>query len=66
MELIIINENKLKIMLSCEDMKKYGLDEKDVDYSFPYAKKALKSIISDVKIETGFDTENKNDKGSTT
>ena len=62
MELIIINENKLKIMLSSEDMEKYGLCADNIGTSFPQARKALKSILSDVRIETGFDTDSENDR----
>ena len=62
MELIIINENKLKIMLSSDDMEKYGLKNEDIDYSFSGARAALKSILSDARIKTGFDTEGENDR----
>ena len=62
MEFLVISENKLKIMLSSEDMKKYGLKYDNIDYSFPQARIALKNILSDVQIETGFDTEKENDR----
>ena len=59
MELIIINENKLKIMLSREEMKKYGIAPDDMSLSFPNARGVLRDILSEASIETDFysDTE---------
>ena len=62
MELIIINENKLKITLSSADMERYGLDAKDIEYSFSGARAILKSILSDAKVSTGFDTEKETER----
>lgn len=62
MELIIINKNKIKIMLSDEDMKKYGIFCGDSLQSFPKARVALKSILSDVHAETDFNADSENER----
>lgn len=56
MELLIISENKLKIMLNSEDMQKYGLLGAEPDYDDPPTRKKLLRILDDVKAECGFDT----------
>ena len=55
MELIVINENKLKITLSESDMKQYSLDCNTVDYDNTETRKAFWSILDEVKQKTGFD-----------
>ena len=45
MELLVINDNKLKIMLNKEDMKKHGLDGKDLDYEDNETRKRLFEIL---------------------
>ena len=62
MELIIINENKLKIMLSAEDMKKYGLFSGGDELSFPNAKHALQDILQEVRHTTGFEADTEKDR----
>lgn len=56
MELILINENKLKIMLSDTDMKDYSLDCDRLDYGDLETKSILRSILDRAKCETGFDS----------
>ena len=60
MELILINENKLKIMLSDTDMKDYALDCDRLDYEDSDAKSIFRSILDRAKFEIGFDS----DRGS--
>ena len=55
MELIIINENKLKITLSECDMKQYCLDCATIDYDNTETRRAFWSILDEVKHRTGFD-----------
>lgn len=55
MELILINPGKLKIMLTCEEMKKYELDTDNIDYDTTATRKAFWSILDDARSETGFD-----------
>ena len=55
MELIIINENKLKITLSECDMKQYCLDCATIDYDNTETRRAFWSILDEVKHKTGFD-----------
>ena len=57
MELIVISDDKLKIMLSEEDMQRYHISGDEFDYSKLSTRTVLKSILSDAKTLTGFDTE---------
>lgn len=54
MELIIINKSKLKIMLSADDMKKYGIDHANIADDPIKVHTAFKNILSDIELETGF------------
>ena len=55
MELILINDKKLKIMLTPEDMKEYELDCETVDYTQTETRRAFWSILDEAKQQTGFD-----------
>lgn len=55
MELILISEDKLKIMLSREDMEKYHIE--DPDYSHLSTRCAIKSILREARSLVGFETE---------
>ncbi len=55
MELILINEKKLKIMLSPEDMREYEIDCESVDYDKTETRRAFWSILDEAKHRTGFD-----------
>lgn len=62
MELIIIGENRLKIMLTGEDMARYELadlqhPEESGDGVTPHTREALRHIFADARNESGFDTE---------
>lgn len=57
MELIPINDSKLKIMLSYEDMTYYKLDAENMSYSDEETRNALKAIFKDVKMRSGFDAD---------
>ena len=55
MELILINEKKLKIMLTPEDMREYEIDCESVDYARAETRRAFWSILDEAKHRTGFD-----------
>ena len=57
MELIPINDSKLKIMLSYEDMTHYKLNADNMSYSDEETRNALKAIFRDVKTRSGFDAD---------
>ena len=54
MELILISSNKLKIILTKEEMKKYKLSA-DTDVSHIYGKKQFCVLLDEVKKRSGFD-----------
>lgn len=55
MDLIKINDNKLKIMLTPRDMAGYALDADTMDCSRRETRQAMRSILDDVKSRIGFD-----------
>lgn len=62
MELIIINENKLKITMSKTDMINYGLDENEFHCSVINAKDILQKILHNAPLQTGFENISAEDK----
>jgi negative regulator of genetic competence, sporulation and motility len=57
MELIVISENKLKIMLTAPDMAHYELEGSRMDCADSHTRAAFRHIFRDVRAESGFDTE---------
>lgn len=57
MDLILIDQNKLKIMLSDSDMKDYSLNCASVDYDDRETRTVFWNILHRAKDETGFDAE---------
>lgn len=55
MELIVISENKLKVMLTADDMRHYNLDCDTIDSGNAPARQAFRSILEDARAQTGFD-----------
>ncbi|MBQ9080499.1 MAG: adaptor protein MecA [Clostridia bacterium] len=55
MELILINDTKLKIMLTEEDMVHYELDCNCANYDNTETRRAFWSILDEAKHRTGFD-----------
>ena len=55
MELILISEEKLKIILTKEDMDAYSLRGEEADYDDTHTRRALWSILDDAKKQSGFD-----------
>jgi negative regulator of genetic competence, sporulation and motility len=58
MELIVINEEKLKIILSPDDMKKLNISATDLDYQKSSTKRVIWEILDTAKQTEGFDTDN--------
>ncbi len=58
MELIMVNSQKLKIILTKEDMTSFDISNENLDYSSAKTRKALGSILEKAKEQTGFDTKN--------
>ena len=58
MEYILVNSVKLKIMLSPQDRKDYGLSSDTGDISF--SQPALRKLLDKAFAETGFDTKHAN------
>ena len=56
MELIKINDSKLKVMLTEVDLKCYNLDCEKIDYDCRATKEAFREILNEAKNKTGFDT----------
>ncbi len=54
MDFLIINENKLKIMLSCDEVGKYGIENEKADYQNPETRKAFWKILDRANEECGF------------
>jgi negative regulator of genetic competence, sporulation and motility len=55
MEVLLINDTKLKIMLSARDCKQYKLDPDRVEYDDPRSRKIFWQILDGVKQKCGFD-----------
>lgn len=56
MEFLVVSENKLKIMLTKAEMKKYGLDYPELDYADKEVRTAFWQILDEAKAKCGFDT----------
>ena len=55
MELIVISENKLKVMLTADDMRHYNLDCDTMDSDNGPTRRAFRCILDDARAQTGFD-----------
>ena len=51
MELIMVNSQKLKIILTSEDMKNMDITNETLDYSSPETKKAIDKILEKAKVQ---------------
>lgn len=56
METIVISEDRIKIMLSREDLEAYRLDGSRLDTESDRVKAALRRVIDEAGRQTGFDT----------
>jgi negative regulator of genetic competence, sporulation and motility len=62
MELIVINENKLKIIMSAQDMKDFCIDENEFHLSMTDTRQILSRILKASSTKTGFEDISKDDK----
>lgn len=56
MEFLIVSDTKLKIMLGREEMKEFGLDKEELDYSDPEVRANFWRILDIASEECGFKT----------
>lgn len=54
MDFTLIHENKLKVILSAEDMLSLELDYDEMDYTDPTTRKALLYLLENAKNQVGF------------
>ena len=54
MDIIAVNENKLKVILSADDLKEFSLTAEDLDYSRAETRLLLKCLLIRAKNEVGF------------
>ena len=57
MEFILISENKIKVILTGEDLREFELDADELDYSNTDTKRMFWDVLSRAKHSTGFDTD---------
>ncbi|MBQ8140416.1 MAG: adaptor protein MecA [Clostridia bacterium] len=57
MEFIVISENKIKVMLTEEDLRDFEIDADELDYSNTDTKRMFWDILSRAKHTAGFDTD---------
>ena len=54
MEFLVISENKMKVMMSAEEVRDYGIESEKSDYRDPEIRKAFWKILDRAKEECGF------------
>lgn len=54
MEIVRINEKKLKLTLDEEDVKRYGVDVSRLDYTDTETRKVLWNLLDEAHVRTGF------------
>lgn len=57
MELLIIDKNKVKIMMNADDMKKYSLDSPPREPVDVPTCRGFRQLLKEIRARTGFDTE---------
>ena len=57
MEFILINDNKIKVMLTEDDLREFEIETEDLDYSNTDTKRMFWDVLSKAKKLTGFDTD---------
>ncbi len=55
MDFLVVSDSKLKIMMSLDEMKKYGIDGDDIDYDNPKIRRAFWKILDVAKEKCGFE-----------
>ena len=56
MEFLVISENKMKVMLTQEEMRRYGIEGDKSDYKDPAVRKSFWQILDRAREECGFDS----------
>ena len=57
MEFIVIDESKIKVMLTAKDLEEFELDAEELDYANTDTKRMFWDVLSKAKRRTGFDTD---------
>ena len=57
MEFILINDNKIKVMLTEDDLREFEIETEELDYSNTDTKRMFWDVLSRAKKLTGFDTD---------
>ncbi len=57
MEFILISDNKIKVMLTEEDLQEFEIETEELDYSNTETKRMFWDVLSRAKKLTGFDTD---------
>ncbi len=55
MDFLVVSDSKLKIMMSRDDMKKYGIDGDNIDYDNPKIRRSFWRILDVARSECGFE-----------
>ncbi len=55
MDFLVVGDSKLKIMMSLEEMKKYGIDGENIDYDNPKTRRAFWKILDAACDACGFE-----------
>ncbi len=55
MEFLVVSKSKLKIMLTLDDMKRYGIDGENIDYDNPKIRRSFWKILDEAKERCGFE-----------
>jgi len=55
MDFLVVSDSKLKIMMSREDMKKYGIDGDNIDYDNPKTRRSFWKILDAARESCGFE-----------
>lgn len=57
MEIILVNEGRLKLILDGGDMKKYGLTGRTLSHDLAEGRRALRTLFEEIKRKTGVDAD---------
>lgn len=55
MDFLVVSDSKLKIMMTREDMKKYGIDGDNIDYDNPKIRRSFWKILDAARESCGFE-----------
>ena len=55
MDFLVVSDSKLKIMMSREEMKKYDIDNENIDYDNPKTRRSFWRILDAARTGCGFE-----------